>query len=142
MIHIPGWSLIQNSFLHLQAVWVGVKSFVIVEIINVPLCDDLVAFVMSFGKTIKINIKLDWLLLLIDGYVHDHSHFNLFTRPIVWAFKIKVHLLILGTDRFFGRLQSAVNVWSVLFLLWPEYVDTGIGAFGPITLAILGVPVV
>lgn len=90
-LNVPSWSIVKDSLLHLKSVGIGVESLVVLEVLNVPFCDNFVSIELNVWKAVNVNLEFDGLLLFIDGNVDDGLHFDILGE-LIDSFKVEVHL--------------------------------------------------
>ena len=90
-LNVPSWSIVKDSLLHLKSVGIGVESLVVLEVLNVPFCDNFVSIELNVWKAVDVNLEFDGLLLFIDGNVDDGLHFDILGE-LIDSFKVEVHL--------------------------------------------------
>jgi hypothetical protein len=90
-LNVPSWSIVKDSLLHLKSVGIGVESLVVLEVLNVPFCDNFVSIELNVWKAVNVNLEFDGLLLFIDGNVDDGFHFDILGE-LIDSFEVEVHL--------------------------------------------------
>jgi hypothetical protein len=90
-LNVPSWSIVKDSLLHLKTISIGVESLVVLEVLNVPFCDNFVSIELNVWKAVNVNLEFDGLLLFIDGNVDDGLHFDILGE-LIDSFKVEVHL--------------------------------------------------
>jgi len=87
---IPSGSIVQDSLLHFETIWIGEKCLIIVKIMNFPFGNDFITIILNLWKTININIKLDSLTFLINLNMYNNLHLSLI-RPWIYLPKVQIH---------------------------------------------------